>query len=52
MKIMLKQEHLDELEKILDTCLSAHSRAQWDKAEARKIIINVIMSKFRKILGI
>jgi len=52
MKILLKQEHLDKLEKILDTYLSAHSRAQWDKAEARQIIINLIMSKFRKTLGI
>ena len=52
MKIILKKEHLDKLENILDTYLSAHSRAQWDNQEARQIIINLIMSKFRKVIGI
>jgi len=52
MKIILKKEHLDKLENILDTYLSAHSRAQWDNQEARQIIINLIMSKFRKAIGI
>jgi hypothetical protein len=52
MKIILKKEHLEELERILDTYLSAHSRANWDNEEARKIIINLIMSKFRKAIGI
>ena len=52
MKIILKQEHLIELERILDTYLSAHSRAQWDNKEARQIIINLIMTKFKKSLGI
>jgi|TARA_Y100000310_G_scaffold333431_1_gene410991 hypothetical protein len=52
MKIILKKEHLEELERILDTYLSAHSRAQWDNQEARQIIINLIMTKFRKFIGI
>ena len=52
MKIILKQEHLDKLENILDTYLSAHSRANWDNKEARQIIINLIMTKFRKSIGI
>jgi len=52
MKIILKQEHLKELESILDRYLSAHSRAQWDNPEARQIIINLIMTKFKKSLGI
>ena len=52
MKIILKQEHLEELEKILDTYLSAHSRARWDNSEARQVIIKVIMIKFKKSLGI
>ena len=52
MKIILKQEHLIELENILDKYLSAHSRANWDNEEARKVIINLIMTKFRKSLGI
>ena len=52
MKIILKREHLDELESILDKYLSAHSRAEWDKKEARQIIINLIMTKFKKSLGI
>ena len=52
MKIILKQDHLDELEDILNRYLSAHSRAQWDNPEARKIIINLIMTKFKKALGI
>jgi hypothetical protein len=52
MKILLKREHLEELENILDTYLSAHSRANWDNREARQIIINLIMTKFKKSLGI
>ena len=52
MKIILKQEHLIELENILDKYLSAHSRAEWDRKEARQIIINLIMTKFRKSIGI
>ena len=52
MKIILKQDHLEKLEKILNTCLSADSRANWENAEARKIIINLIMNKFRKAIGI
>ena len=52
MKIILKPEHLDKLEEILNTFLSAHSRAQWNNAEARQIIINLIMTKFKKALGI
>ena len=52
MKIILKKEHLDKLENILDTYLSAHSRAQWDNPEARQIIINLIITKFKKSLGI
>jgi len=52
MKILLKQEHLDTLEDILDRYLSAHSRANWDNKEARQIIVNLIMTKFRKSLGI
>ena len=41
-----------ELESILNRYLSAHSRAQWDNQEARQIIINLIMTKFKKSLGI
>ena len=52
MKIILKKEHLEELERILDTYLSAHSRAQWDNKEARQVIIRLILSKFRKAIGI
>ena len=52
MKIILKQEHLNELENILNRYLSAHSRAQWDNPEARQIIINLIITKFKKSLGI
>ena len=52
MKIILKKEHLSELEKILDTYLSAHSRAQWDNKEARQVIIRLILSKVRKAIGI
>jgi hypothetical protein len=52
MKIILKKEHLIELESILNRYLSAHSRAQWDNKEARQIIINLIMTKFRKSIGI
>jgi len=52
MKIILKKEHLEELERILDTYLSAHSRANWDNEEARKVIIRLILSKFRKAIGI
>jgi predicted NAD-dependent protein-ADP-ribosyltransferase YbiA (DUF1768 family) len=52
MKIILKQEHLVELESILNRYLSAHSRAQWDNQEARQIIINLIITKFKKSLGI
>ena len=52
MKIILKQSHLNELESILDKYLLAHSRAEWDKKEARQIIINLIMTKFRKSIGI
>jgi hypothetical protein len=51
-KIILKKEHLEELENILDTYLSAHSRAQWDNKEARQVIIRLILSKFRKAIGI
>ncbi len=32
---------------ILEESLSAHSRAEWDKPEARKIIIKVIVRKFK-----
>ncbi len=52
MKIILKKEHLSELENILNTYLSAHSRANWDNEEARKVIIRLILSKFRKAIGI
>ena len=52
MKIILKQDHLNELENILNKYLSAHSRAQWDNPEARQIIVNLIMSKFKKAVGI
>ena len=52
MKIILKKEHLTELENILNTYLSAHSRAQWDNEEARQIIIRLILTKFRKAIGI
>ena len=52
MKIILKKEHLEELESILDRYLSAHSSAQWDNPEARQIIINLILTKFKKSLGI
>ena len=52
MKIILKKEHLEKLERILDRYLSAHSRANWDNDEARKIIVNLIMTKFKKSLGI
>ena len=52
MKIILKKEHLDKLENILDTYLSAHSRANWDNQEARQVIIRLILSKFKKAIGI
>ncbi len=52
MKIILKREHFEELENILDTYLSAHSRANWDNKEARQVIIRLILSKFRKVLGV
>jgi len=51
-KILLKQQHLKELEKILDSSFSAHSRAHWDSQEARQVIIQIIMTKFKKSLGI
>ena len=52
MKIILKREHFEELENILDKYLLAYSRANWDQKEARQIIINLIVTKFRKVLGV
>ena len=50
MKIIFKQEYLDELEDILHTSLSAHQRAKWGDKKARQMIIKVIMSKFKRVL--
>ncbi len=52
MKVILKREHIEELESILNTYLSAHSRARWDNAEARQVIVNLIITKFKKSLGL
>jgi len=52
MKIILKHEHLKKLEDIIEQSLSAHQRAQWNNAEARKVIVKLIISKFKKVLGI
>ena len=52
MKIILKQEHFEKLHDILEESLAAHQRARWDKPEAREVIVNLIIKKFKSYLGI
>ncbi len=46
----MKNKDLKELEKILDSSLSAHQRANWSNSEARKTIVIFIINKFKKYL--
>ena len=43
----MKNEDLKELEKILDSSLNAHQRAEWDNFEVRKTIVIFIINKFK-----
>ena len=52
MKIILKQEHFEKLHDILEESLAAHQRAHWGNSEAREVIINIIIKKFKSYLGI
>ena len=46
----MKNEDLKELKKIINESLSAHQRANWENTEAREIIVNVMIKKFKKYL--
>tara|TARA_Y100000296_G_C5081758_1_gene210321 strand:+ start:270 stop:428 length:159 start_codon:yes stop_codon:yes gene_type:complete len=46
----MKNEDLKELKKIITESLSAHQRANWDNADARKIIVDVMIKKFKRYL--
>ena len=46
----MKNEDLKELKKIISESLSAHQRANWDNKDAREIIVDVMIKKFKKYL--
>jgi len=46
----MKQEHLDKLQQILDSALSAHRTAKWESEIARKIITKSIVKRFKNYL--
>jgi hypothetical protein len=46
----MKNEDLKELKKIITESLSAHQRANWENADARKIIVGAMINKFKKYL--
>ncbi len=51
-KEKLSDKHFEALENILDNTLSAHKRAKWELDEARKMIIKVIIKKYREYLEV
>ena len=51
-KIILTPESLEELQKIIVKNLEALSQAHFDKEEIRKQISEIIVSRFKKYLGI
>ncbi len=46
----MKKEDLKELKKIINESLAAHQRADWGNQNARKIITNMMVNKFKKYL--
>jgi len=51
-KEKLSDKHFEALENIMDNTLSAHKRAKWELDEARKMIIKVIIKKYREYLEV
>ena len=51
-KIILKQEHIEELEKIVESTLEAHKRAHWESSEVIQVVTKVIIKRFKRIFNI
>jgi len=51
-KIILKREHIEELEKIVESTLEAHKRAQWDKPKVIEIVTSTIITRFKRLFNI
>jgi|TARA_Y100001938_G_C7857327_1_gene313816 hypothetical protein len=51
-KIILKREHIEELEKIVESTLEAHKRAQWDKPQVIELVTKSIIKRFKKLFNI
>ena len=51
-KIILKLEHIEELEKIVVSTLEAHKRAHWDEPEVIKVVTKVIIKRFKRLFNI
>jgi|TARA_B100000287_G_scaffold18049_1_gene18105 hypothetical protein len=51
-KIVLKREHIEELEKIVESTLEAHKRAHWETPEVIQIVTKTIIKRFKKIFNI
>ena len=51
-KIILKLEHIEELEKIVVSTLKAHRRAHWDEPEVIKVVTKVIIKRFKRLFNI
>ena len=46
----MKNKDLKELKRVISESIAAHQRADWTDENARKIICNVIINKFKKYL--
>jgi len=51
-KIILKREHIEELEKIVESTLEAHKRAHWEKGEVIQLVTGVIIKRFKRLFNI
>lgn len=51
-KLILHQENLDQLQELIISQLEALSQAKFDRPEVRKQIAKIIVSRFKKQLGI
>ncbi len=51
-KIILKRERIEELERIVESTLEAHKRAQWDKPQVIELVTKSIIKRFKKLFNI